>query len=95
MFTIGIPVAQWSLKLLWSSILPYCNTPQAFSDCLIKVGSQMGMSIAQPGYVKYLREQEIPQVCQELLTKCAGAPIDLVYCILPQGEFRSIFFVFG
>ena len=55
----------------------------------------MGMSIAQPGYVKYLREQEIPQVCQELLTKCAGAPIDLVYCILPQGEFRSIFFVFG
>jgi len=59
---------------------------KAFSDCMIKVARDMGMNIAQPGFVKYLREQEIPQVCQELITKCAGAPIDLVYCILPQGS---------
>ena len=53
---------------------------------LIKHGQQLGMSISQPGYVKYLAEQEIPDVCQEIIRRAAGGPIDLVYCVLPQGQ---------
>ena len=60
------------------------KTSQAFCDVMIKVGRDNGMQIAQPCYVKYLRENEIQAVCEEIKQKAGGNPIDLVYCILPR-----------
>jgi len=51
---------------------------------MIKVGKETGMNIAQPSFVKYLRENEIEAVCREIMQKAANNPIDLVYCILPR-----------
>lgn len=51
---------------------------------MIKVGRDNGMQIAQPCYVKYLRENEIQSVCNEIKAKAGNNPIDLVYCILPR-----------
>ena len=53
---------------------------------MIKVGRDNGMQIAQPGYVKYLRENEIESVVREMMSKAQGRPIDLVYCILPRNS---------
>ena len=51
---------------------------------MIKVGRDNGMQIAQPCYVKYLRENEIQSVCNEIKAKAGNNGIDLVYCILPR-----------
>ena len=55
---------------------------------MIKVAGDNGMRMAQPCYVKYLRENEIQNVCNEIKQKAGGNPIDLVYCILPQVRAR-------
>ena len=52
---------------------------------LIKVGRDNGMQIAQPSLVKYLRENEVENVCKEILEKSRGN-VDLVYCILPRNS---------
>ena len=65
--------------------------PQNFCDVMIKVGRDNGMQIAQPCYVKYLRENEIQSVCEEIKAKAGGNPIDLVYCILPRVSVEILF----
>jgi len=59
---------------------------KAFCDMMIKVGRDNGMQIAQPCYVKYLRENEIQSVCNEIKAKAGNNSIDLVYCILPRNS---------
>lgn len=66
-----------------------CQTEdvKAFCASMIKIGRENGMNIAQPSFVKYCRENEIESVCNELKQKSqTQGPIDLVYCILPQGS---------
>lgn len=81
------PIKNWAVLMFPPQNVCRSNDVKAFCDALIKFGSQSGMQISQPSFVKYLRENEIENVCREILQKSNGQ-VDLVYCILPRDSGR-------
>lgn len=81
-----VNIKNWAIMIFPPQNQCQSNDVKAFCDVMVKVGRDMGMNIAQPSMVKYLRENEVESVCNEIKQRAGANPIDLVYCILPRNS---------